>query len=90
MKNCDKFLILAKDRLHNDLLDEMRLENIKFPNDPDEAVNTRYVNIIVNCLWYIDGNMATINNRSKNTKKVVEIPSRYGSILTHEKSVNIL
>ena len=66
------FQFTAKNRLYNDLIDDV--PDIEFPASLPNSDMTRRVMIIVDALWYIDGNHEKINHKLKTQNK---IPDRY-------------
>ena len=71
-------LLLEKDRLYNDVVAELTANSALFPFGMHDKDVERFVNIITNVLWYLDGNQHKINNRKKWCGSVnTEIPLRY-------------
>ena len=61
------FLFVAKDELHNKLVQEMLDKKINFPNSMFGTTIEKHVSSITNALWYIDGNKDKLESRCRTT-----------------------
>lgn len=64
------FYFTAKSRLYNDLIEDA--QEIEFPASLATSEMTRHVMVIVDALWYIDGNHEKINHKLEKEKKIPE------------------
>ncbi|XP_041356083.1 uncharacterized protein LOC121373482 [Gigantopelta aegis] len=68
----------AKDKLYNDVCVELKRSGAEFPKSllPDEVM--KQVGAIVDLLWYIDGNVSTIQERSTHVPtEITPVPNRF-------------
>ena len=65
------FFLKAKDKLHNDIISKLAFE---FPESYSQI--SAEVDVVVSVLWYLDGTVQKIVNRSENNSSVKPIPKR--------------
>ncbi|XP_048105014.1 uncharacterized protein LOC125298354 [Alosa alosa] len=70
--------VTAKDRLFNDVVMDMKREEIKFPGTMANAEISRYMLALVDTLWYLDGTKEKIQRRALNQSgSITRIPERF-------------
>lgn len=74
-----KFCFIAKDGLYNSLVQQMMAEGDKFPGVMSQEDVRNQMSILVNAVWYISGNMQTIQERGVHMPEIQKIPERYHS-----------
>ncbi|CAC5408779.1 unnamed protein product [Mytilus coruscus] len=85
-KNPESLRFTAKDKLFNNICDEMDKVKAGFPSAMTDDVVSKHVMTITNVLWYLDGNKQKIMDRSRTTD-VHPIPDRYAEFLDHSTDV---
>lgn len=65
----------AKDKLYNDLVNQMVTEKAFFPNSMFNSTIEKHVGVIVNALWYIDGSKDKFETRCQKDPSY-SIPTR--------------
>lgn len=71
------FLFSAKDELFNEIVQELVECGDKFPSQMTQHSISNQVQTLVNAIWYVSGNMDTIEERAKHLPADVKhIPER--------------
>lgn len=69
--------VTAKDKLFNKVCTPLTENKCYFPSSMTKDDVKKNVQIIANCLWYMDGNWKKIVERSAHDKIIAPIPERY-------------
>ncbi|KAL3875452.1 hypothetical protein ACJMK2_033399 [Sinanodonta woodiana] len=73
--NAERFT--AKDELFNGIVKDMIECGDKFPGSMSHQIISEQVLVLVNALWYISGNMSTIEERAAHLTRIKHIPERF-------------
>lgn len=76
-----KCIFVAKDELFNGIVKEMIECGDKFPGSMSQQSISEQVMMLVNALWYISGNMSTIEERAAHLTSIKHIPERFLSFI---------
>jgi len=66
-----------KDKLYNKVCEHLTANKFFFPNSMAKDDVKKNVFILVNCLWYLDGNYQKIVERSSHDSTIGPIPQRF-------------
>ncbi|XP_062580017.1 uncharacterized protein LOC134242028 [Saccostrea cucullata] len=77
LKDQNSLRFTGKDKMYNNICDEMAKCGAEFPLSMTNDVIRKHVSAITDVLWYLDGNMEKIMERSLHYKDVKPVPKRF-------------